>query len=128
MTLRLRVSTNGIGPLLGGILARRAPVVTSTPLQRLQREKRVRNQERILRFSFSRVCANTRSGSEAQKGSDAIQLRLEFALEGTIARWMRFDVAEFRPKLAVLHGEVAPANNAVTPKQRQSVVPQLAFV
>src|SRR5260370_35149974 len=68
-----------------------------------------------------------RSGFEAQKGSHAIQLRLEFALEGAMARCVRFDIAELRLKLTGLHGEVGPANHAVAPKQRQSVIAELAF-
>ena len=40
---------------------------------------------------------------EAQKGSHAIQLHLELALERAIARWMRLDVAELGLELAVLH-------------------------
>ena len=38
--------------------------------------------------------ANRRSGFKVQKGPHAIQLRLEFALEGAIAWWVRFDIAE----------------------------------
>src|SRR5580693_9426517 len=45
-----------------------------------------------------------RSRIEAQKGAHAIQLRLEFALERAVARRVRFDKAELRRKLTILHG------------------------
>src|SRR6266516_3378546 len=50
-----------------------------------------------------------------QKGSHAIQLRFELALEGAIARWAGVDIAALRPQLTVLHGQVAPADDAVAP-------------
>src|ERR1035437_8427944 len=40
---------------------------------------------------------------------------------------MLFDIAELRLKLTVLHREVAPANHAITPKQRQSIVAELSL-
>ena len=46
---------------------------------------------------------NGRSRFEARKGSHAIQLHLELALERAIARWMRLDIAELGLELAVLH-------------------------
>src|SRR5438876_12050130 len=73
-------------------------------------------------------CCKRRSGFEAEKCSHAIQLRLEFALEDAIARWVRFDIAEVRLKVTILQREVAPADHAVAPKQRQSIIAALAFV
>src|SRR5213592_3114791 len=65
------------------------------------------------------------SAIEAEKDSQAIHLRFEFALEGAPSRRVRVDVAEVRLKLTLLYGHVAPANHAIAPQQRQRVVPQL---
>ena len=63
----------------------------------------------------------------AQEFSHAIQLCLELVFEVAVARCFRFDIAELGVELAVLHCEVAPADHAVAPKQRQSVIAELAF-
>ena len=68
------------------------------------------------------------SGIKTQKGSHAIQLSLKFAVEGTIIWRPRFNIAELRFELTVFHREVAPANHAVAPEQRQSVIAESAFV
>src|SRR6266496_1066109 len=65
-------------------------------------------------------------GAEAQKRSHAVQLRPQFTLEDAIARW-RSDIANLGLELAVFHGEVAPANHAVAPTERQSVIAEPAF-
>src|SRR5438445_11593541 len=70
---------------------------------------------------------NRRSGLQAQEGSHAVQLGFEFALEGAIAR-RRLDVAEVRFERTVFYREVAPADHAIAPKQRQSIIAALAFV
>src|SRR6059036_2938964 len=83
-------------------------------------------QDTSLLFKFLLTFRPRCSRSEAQKDSHAIQLRVEFALEGAIALRVRLDIAERRLQLTVLHREVAPANHAVAPQQRQSVVAALA--
>ena len=55
------------------------------------------------RYRVTLLTSLTRESSGTQKRSHAIQLRLEFALEGAIARWARCDIAELRLKLTVLH-------------------------
>jgi hypothetical protein len=53
---------------------------------------------------------------EAQERSHALQFSFKFVFEGALARRVRFDIAELGLELSFRHGEVGPANHAVTPE------------
>src|ERR1035441_9229917 len=65
--------------------------------------------------------------SQPQKHSHAIQLRLKLPPESSLPRRLALNIPQLRLKLPVLHRNIRPANHAIAPKQRQSVIAELAF-
>src|SRR5713101_9467790 len=65
--------------------------------------------------------------TQAEEFAQALQLRLELALEGAIARWRRFDEPQIGVELAVLDRHIAPPDDAIAPEERQRVVAELAL-
>ena len=47
-----------------------------------------------------------------------LEARRELATEGAVTRWLACNVAELCDQCAIFHGEISPADEAITPKER----------